>query len=104
MNKNDKEKKSYGEFEHVKLTDDEVRKLSSRFPSLYESYIEKLDLYIEQFGKDKYKSHFATITNWIRRDQEKVVKPNSAGTISRRPSYNLEQIKEDAMNNTKIRY
>lgn len=101
MNKNDKEKKSYGEFEHVKLTDDEVRKLSSRFPSLYESYIEKLDLYIEQFGKDKYKSHFATITKWIRRDSEKYLRPDP---VSAKPSYNLKKIKEDAMNNTKIRY
>ena len=57
-------KKKYGEFNNVLLTDDEYAKLekSNLLP-----YIKKLDSYIASKGK-KYKSHYATILNWSRRD------------------------------------
>ena len=55
-------KSSYGEFQHVKLTDEEYEKLEKRLGQrACKLYIDKLDLYIEQFGKDKYKSHYATM-------------------------------------------
>lgn len=54
----------YGEFKNVKLTDDEYNKLKERdlLP-----YIEKLSSYIASKGK-KYKSHYATILTWSRKD------------------------------------
>lgn len=60
-----KEKESYGEFKNVKLTKEEYAKLekSNLLP-----YIEKLSSYIASKGK-RYKSHYATILNWSRKEQ-----------------------------------
>ena len=61
-------KHKYGEYKNVLLTDDELQKLKTEF-SDYESYIERLSGYIESSGK-KYKSHYATIRNWVRKDED----------------------------------
>lgn len=59
-------KNKYGEFNNVKLTDEEYSKLEEAVNDR-EHYIEQLSIYLEQKG-DKYKSHYATILNWYRRD------------------------------------
>lgn len=56
-----------GEFENVKLTKEELDKLQVSYSDCYEEYIEKLSSYLAQTGK-RYKSHYATLLNWIRRD------------------------------------
>lgn len=58
---------AYGEFKNVHLSDDEIGKLKDLVPGKYLEYIEELSGYIESQGK-KYKNHYATIRNWIRRD------------------------------------
>ena len=63
------EKHAHGFFTNVLLTDDELQKLAEEIPN-YEEYIEKLSQYIESKGK-KYKSHYATILMWHRKDREK---------------------------------
>ena len=63
------EKHAHGFFANVLLTDDELQKLADEIPN-YEEYIEKLSHYIESNGK-KYKSHYATILMWHRKDREK---------------------------------
>lgn len=63
------EKHAHGFFANVLLTDDELQKLAVEIPN-YEEYIEKLSHYIESNGK-KYKSHYATILMWHRKDREK---------------------------------
>ena len=63
------EKHAHGFFANVLLTDDELQKLAAEIPN-YEEYIEKLSHYIESKGK-KYKSHYATILMWHRKDREK---------------------------------
>lgn len=63
------EKHAHGFFANVLLTDDELQKLATEIPN-YEEYIEKLSHYIESNGK-KYKSHYATILMWHRKDREK---------------------------------
>lgn len=57
-------KNKYGEFKNVLLTDEEYHKLekSNLLP-----YIEKLSSYIASKNK-KYKSHYATILTWARKD------------------------------------
>ena len=65
--RNIKEKKIYGELENVKLTDDEFNKLKEKYPNNYLEKIDRLSLYIASKG-DKYKSHYATILNWERKD------------------------------------
>jgi len=62
-----------GEFENVKITDKELNKLKDRFNSTYLDRIENLSRYIENFptkGK-RYKSHYATILTWARKDKPK---------------------------------
>lgn len=115
MTKKKVQKNQYGEFGNVLLSDEELEKLKQRLPSSYNSYIEKVDGYIESKGKNPYASHYATILNWARRDGETMSqkqqlqdramnKKQEQGRISRKPSYNLEQIKRDAMMNTTIKF
>lgn len=115
MTKKKVQKNSYGEFGNVLLSDEELKKLEMRLPNSYKSYIEKVDGYIESKGKNPYASHYATILNWARRDgetlsqkqqlQDRMInKKQEQGHISRKPSYDLEQIKHDAMNNTTIKF
>ena len=66
LDKNSIDKNIYGEFKNVKLTDEEYGKLkeANLLP-----YIERLSSYMESKGK-KYKSHYATILNWSRKEQK----------------------------------
>lgn len=61
-----KEKRCYGEFKNVMLTDFEYAKLQSR-ELLY--MIDRLSSYMESKGK-QYKSHYATILTWARKDNK----------------------------------
>lgn len=67
-----KEKHAHGFFSNVLLTDDEMQKLAVEVPN-YEDYIERLSHYIESSGK-KYKSHYATILSWHRKDNAEKTK------------------------------
>lgn len=63
-----KEKKIFGEFKNVKLTNDELQKLRKRFgDDQTRSFINSLSEYIASKGK-KYKDHYATILSWSRRN------------------------------------
>jgi hypothetical protein len=60
----------YGEFEKVKLSEDEYQKLTEKLgDSQRDEYIKQLDEYIASKGK-KYASHYATILSWSRRKAE----------------------------------
>lgn len=76
-------KRACGEYGNVKLSEDELAKLKAQFPDLSQR-IERLDGYIEQTGK-RYKSHYATIRNWARKDAEEArrgrASPARGGTI-----------------------
>jgi Asp-tRNA(Asn)/Glu-tRNA(Gln) amidotransferase C subunit len=62
-------KHKYGEYNNVLLTDSELEKLKSEYPD-YEERIERLSSYVASTGKS-YKSHYATIRNWARKDKPK---------------------------------
>lgn len=62
-------KHKYGEYKNVLLTDEELQKLKTEY-SDYEERIERLSSYVASTGKS-YKSHYATIRNWARKDAEK---------------------------------
>lgn len=62
-------KKKYGEYQNVRLTDDELAKLKQEFPLDWNDRIERLSEYIASKG-DKYKSHLATIRSWNRMHKE----------------------------------
>ena len=61
-----KPKHKYGEYNNVLLTDEELEKLKAEYPDYLEK-IENLSNYIASKG-NKYKSHYATIRNWARKD------------------------------------
>ena len=62
-------KHKYGEYNNVLLTDDELEKLKNEYSDLDER-IERLSSYVASTGK-AYKSHYATIRNWAKKDAEK---------------------------------
>ena len=72
----EEKKKTYGEFENVKLTDKEFKSLQERLPNTYKDYIERVSAYVAQSGKG-YKSHYATILNWSRKDNQEQPKPKN---------------------------
>jgi predicted phage replisome organizer len=66
-----KKKNIYGEFENVKLSEEEYNKLITKYNEKdILSKIEDLSIYITNNPK-KYKDHYATMLNWIRRDNIK---------------------------------
>ena len=74
-----KEKRKYGEMKNVLLTDEEKQKLIDKYGrSAAKDYVDKLSLYISSKSK-RYKSHYATILAWMRRDgvvvEKKPVQP-----------------------------
>lgn len=61
-------KHKHGEYKNVLLTDEELEKLKAEYSDL-DDRIERLSSYIASTGK-VYKSHYATIRNWARKDKE----------------------------------
>jgi hypothetical protein len=61
-------KHKHGEYNNVLLTDEELEKLKDEYFD-YEERIERLSSYIASKGV-KYKSHYATIRNWARKDKQ----------------------------------
>lgn len=68
-NKKEINKESFGEFENVLLSEQELSKLKSRFGEESDKYIERLSNYIASSGK-RYKSHYATILTWAEKDKK----------------------------------
>ena len=60
-------KHKHGEYANVLLTDDELEKLKAEYPD-WKERIERLSSYVASTGKS-YKSHYATIRNWARKDK-----------------------------------
>lgn len=84
-------KHKYGEYNNVLLTDDELSKLKTEFSDC-EERIERLSSYIASTGK-AYKSHYATIRNWARKDKEK--QPEKPARPSNNRFNNFEQRNND---------
>ena len=62
-------KHKHGEYQNVLLTDEELEKLQDEYID-WEDKIERLSSYMASTGKS-YKSHYATIRNWARKDLQK---------------------------------
>lgn len=73
-------KHKHGEYTNVLLTDDELDKLKQEYPD-WQERIERLSSYVASTGK-KYKSHYATIRNWARKDGVKQHGTNYSSTSS----------------------
>lgn len=70
----------FGEYQNVLLSDSDVEKLKTEFPTDWMQRIERLSYYMESKGVS-YKNHLATIRNWARKDGEA-----NRDTVSREPS------------------
>jgi len=66
--KSTKVKKTYGEMGNVKLTDEELDKLKDKFSDDYEDKIDNLSFYLAQGKGKSYKSHYAVICKWAKKD------------------------------------
>ena len=65
-----KDKQKFGEFENVLLTKEEHAKLVAKLgEEATESKIDALSEYISSKGR-KYKSHYATILQWVRNEKK----------------------------------
>ena len=65
---------TYGRYQNVFLTDEELADLQDSFPAVWEQYIEKLSEYMASTGK-RYQSHAATIRRWAGEDAKKAAPP-----------------------------
>jgi hypothetical protein len=75
-------KGTYGEFVNVLLTDGEHTKLREKFNGTADRKIEALSFYVESTGKH-YKSHYATILNWARKDSDGKKQSNDSPAFMR---------------------
>ena len=60
-------KHQYGTYNNVLLSDVELQKLQSEFPTDWQERIDNVSGYCRSHGK-AYKDYLATIRNWARRD------------------------------------
>lgn len=67
INKKEKVRHKYGQYQNVLLSDEELTKLQTEFPLDYQERIENVSAYCASHGKT-YKDYLATIRNWARRD------------------------------------
>ena len=81
------DKRAYGEFGNVLLSDDELNKLKERFAD-WSKRIEQLSCYMEMKNK-KYKSHYATILTWAEKNSEEV-KANASRDASKLAEINKQ--------------
>lgn len=88
-------KKPYGEFKNVLLTDGEHQKLEEKFGAGLPGLIETLSAGMESHGY-KYKSHYAAILNWARREGGQGGRTNETrGVPGNRPAGAFDDIKAD---------
>lgn len=72
----------YGFYKNVLLSDEDIEKLKTEFPTDWENRIERLSEYIASKGA-KYKNHLATIRAWARKEkpESKPLKYKNLGTM-----------------------
>ena len=61
---------AYGQYQNVFLSDAELAELQSELPTLWQTYVDRLSLYMASTGK-QYASHAATIRRWAAEDCQK---------------------------------
>ena len=73
--------RSYGRYQNVFMTDEELADLQASFPTVWGQYIEKLSEYMASTGK-RYQSHAATIRRWASEDARKAAPPSRSRDYS----------------------
>jgi len=84
-----------GTFENVKLTEEEMEKLKGQFGCETHAMIDNLSIYIKSKG-DKYKSHYATLLSWERKNKkEKPIPSLTTYAISDAHRQTFERMQND---------
>lgn len=83
-------KHKYGEYDNVLLSDEEMEKLKKEFPSDYLERIERVSIYCASTGKT-YKNYLATIRNWAKKDNPRVVQTIPHYDTSNNPEMSAEE-------------
>lgn len=92
-----KEKKAYGEYSRVYLTNEEYSKLGKEYPNRDE-IIKFLDEYIEMKGGYDVKSHYVAIHKWVAtavEEQKKRIEKLNSTSTKRGPLNNFKQDNPD---------
>ncbi|MCI9656181.1 MAG: replication initiator protein A [Lawsonibacter sp.] len=71
--------RSYGQYQNVLLSADDVKQLEADFPDIWKEYVERLSSYMRSTGK-RYQDHAATMRSWIQRDKSKEGMNHARGT------------------------
>ncbi len=82
VRKENTQRKAYGQYQNVLLSDMDLTKLRTEFPYDWLDRIEAVSAYVESTGK-KYRNYLATIRNWARNDKKKV--------LNRSPDYSVPE-------------
>jgi hypothetical protein len=90
-------KHKYGAYKNVLLTDEDMDKLQEEFPADWSDRVERLSEYIASTGK-KYKSHYATILNWSRKE----IKEPTYKKQAVEPEWLNKEIKKEENTNDEI--
>lgn len=64
------ERQTYGQYQNVLLTANDVKLLEADFPGIWKEYVKRLSTYMRSTGK-RYRDHAATIRLWIQKDKAK---------------------------------
>lgn len=83
----------YGEYSNVLLSDTDLEKLKTEFPTDWKERIERLSNYMESRGV-RYKNHLATIRCWAKRDEEKNASRRVSSNEPRREK-TVEELEDD---------
>ena len=75
---------TYGRYQNVFLTDDELTELQKELPALWQTYVDRLSEYMASTGK-QYQNHAATIRRWAAEDRKK------AATQTRNRDYSVKE-------------
>ena len=66
--------RTYGRYQNVFLSAEDLADLQADFPTVWSQYIEKLSEYMASSGK-RYQNHAATIRRWASEDAKKAAPP-----------------------------
>lgn len=75
---------TYGRYQNVFLSDEELTELQTELPSLWQTYVDRLSEYMASTGK-QYQNHAATIRRWAAEDRKK------AATQTRNRDYSVRE-------------
>lgn len=76
------ERQTYGQYQNVLLTANDVKRLEADFPDVWNEYVERLSSYMKSTGK-RYQDHAATIRLWIQKDKAKEGRDHARRTDQR---------------------